>query len=159
MATRAGQTALLDSGRAGAWQAECRIHRACPRTPALPPCSEPLSALDSIAADELGGRPVILRGELSLGLGFGTLVACSSKQRSRPCCNGASRPAILVVGGTPVELNGLGCGGDESRVCCGVPAFGQRLVASGYLGYTGDYEPQWLLRDASLCLEAAANKH
>jgi hypothetical protein len=157
-ATRAGQAALLDSGRADAWQAECRVHRACPRTQALPSCSEPLVALDSIAANELGGRPVILRGELSLGLGFETLVACSSKQHARPCCNGASRPAILTVSGTALELSGLGCGGDESRVCCNVPAFGQRVVASGYLGYAGDHEPQWRVRDASLCVEAAASE-
>jgi hypothetical protein len=56
-------------------------------------------------------------------------------------------------------LQGLTCGGDESRKCCEVPAFGQLVVATGKimketesnLVYHGS---RFSLSDVTLCNEA-----
>jgi hypothetical protein len=43
----------------------------------------------------------------------------------------------MFLAGPPydLELVGLGCGGDESRLCCAVAAQGDEVIATGRLTY------------------------
>jgi hypothetical protein len=103
------------------------------------------------------GERVSVRGALGLALGGISFVAC----RKDTCCNG--RNLEVFVGGLPngVRLEGLLCGGDESRVCCPVPAFGQTVVATGKIvdeheGSVTERGGRWALAEATLCTESPA---
>jgi hypothetical protein len=52
-----------------------------------------------------------------------------------------------------LELAGLGCAGDESRLCCNVQAEGQLVVANGRLRRS-EVTKTWQLVDADLCVMA-----
>jgi len=61
---------------------------------------------------------------------------------------------------------GLLCGGDESRACCTVPAFGQTVVATGRIIEENDQAVtgrggRWALAEPTLCTESPAvtSKH
>ena len=76
---------------------------------------------------------------------FSTAVGCNEGA----CCN--ARQAKMVLAGPPydVELVGLGCAGDESRLCCALSARGEEVIAIGRLTYqTG----RLLLESPKLCL-------
>ena len=49
----------------------------------------------------------------------------------------------MVIGGTAdvLRLEKLDCAGDDSRLCCDLPALGQPVIATGVLARsrTGDY--------------------
>jgi hypothetical protein len=66
----------------------------------------------------------------------------------------------VFVGDVPngARLDDVVCGGDESRLCCNVPAFGQKVVATGKI--EAETEPdlvlrgsRWALTDVSLCTQ------
>lgn len=61
-----------------------------------------------------------------------SMVYCGKGQ----CCNGTR--ANLVLAGPPydLELHGLGCGGDESRLCCELNALGEEVIATGTMSYS-----------------------
>lgn len=73
------------------------------------------------------------------------------------CCNGDK--ADVVVGDPPrgyfLTLPHY-CSGDDSRLCCTAPAFGQEVVAIGKLVPPRSDIPRerkrWHLRDVDLCL-------
>jgi hypothetical protein len=70
----------------------------------------------------------------------------------RLCCNGSWAPLGLVSEGFALRLEDLECGGDESRLCCGAPATGQAIVATGTLEWEdGRGDAGWMLRDPKLC--------
>jgi hypothetical protein len=132
---RVGKALVIDSE--GKWDKSCLIHRSCKVTPrALAPCdakqnAEPWSALPG-KAENFTDPNVSIKGRLVLADGkFSTAVGCGEGQ----CCNGCS--ANLRLAGPPydLELVGLGCGGDESRLCCGLAA-DQLVIASGRLRYS-----------------------
>jgi hypothetical protein len=54
---------------------------------------------------------------------------------------------VLGDGEPPLSLLGYDCTGDESRLCCNLPAFGQTVVATGTLGRTNE----WFLTDPTIC--------
>jgi hypothetical protein len=59
-----------------------------------------------------------------------------------------------MVGLSPhaIVLFNFGCGGDESRLCCNAPVFGQRVVALGVLTrYDAPKGIHWGLENATLC--------
>jgi hypothetical protein len=132
---RVGKALVIDSE--GKWDKSCLIHRSCKVTPrALAPCdskqnAEPWSSLPG-RAEHFTDPNVSIKGRLVMAAGaFSTAVACGPGQ----CCNG--RSADLRLAGPPydLELIGLGCGGDESRLCCGLAA-DQLVIASGRLSYS-----------------------
>ena len=63
------------------------------------------------------------------------------------------RVIVLGEGDRALRPWGLGtkgeCIGDESRLCCGIPAFGQLVVAKGVLG--GSNDGGWVLKSEEIC--------
>jgi hypothetical protein len=122
----------------GTWAPECAIHRACAVAPkALELCAP---ELDAEAWGTLAGKAehftdpqVAVNGQLMMAdSAFSTAVGCKPGQ----CCNG--RRAKMVLAGPPydLELAGLGCDGDESRLCCALSARGEQVIARGRLTYS-----------------------
>jgi hypothetical protein len=68
-------------------------------------------------------------------------------------CYPESRAIVLADGDVLLDFapdsTAMDCVGDESRLCCGVQAFGQPVVAEGTL--IGSDERGWSLRAASVC--------
>lgn len=163
-ATHAGAAAYVQDKGAGAWGVECLSRRSCPALPKLVTCP---SVPQPIEAPMLGDTPpgpigeiVAVRGPLGLAVMTSTMAACRSLDTRRPCCNHLSIAAFVGQPPGAAHLVGLGCGGDESRLCCKVPAFGQTVVAIGKLARDEDYLDarsagvRWSLVDAHLCTDA-----
>jgi hypothetical protein len=139
----------------------CLVHRPCAPIAPLPACEKGIQPIEGSALQAYPlaarGERVSVRGALGLALGGITFAACNKDT----CCNG--RNLKVFVGGIPngARLEGLLCGGDESRVCCPVPALGQTVVATGKL--VDEYERKvkelgghWALAEATLCTETPA---
>jgi hypothetical protein len=145
---RVGKQLVIDSE--GTWGPSCLIHRACRVTPKpIAPCApgedaEPWSALAG-PAEHFTNPQVSIKGQLVMDGGFfSTAVACTKGE----CCNGTS--ASMALAGPPYDLKlvGLGCGGDESRLCCSLLADGTLVIAKGRLTYDGG---RLLLNSPELC--------
>jgi hypothetical protein len=67
-----------------------------------------------------------------------------------PCGKAGS---VIAIGGTEVKLllENMVCHGDDSRLCCGVPAYGQPVVATGRLR---ERDGTWSLHEPTLCVES-----
>jgi hypothetical protein len=48
-------------------------------------------------------------------------------------------------------IDGASCKGDDSRLCCDLPAYGQFVIVVGRLKRTGGW---WSLADATICTGA-----
>ncbi len=160
VAEREGQTGHIDSDREPPWAEGCMIHRPCAPLPALGRCSPNLAPVDASTIDSAPpgrlGEPLAVRGPLTLLPIWTTEVLCRPQNGVRGCCN--SRGAEAMIGAFPhaLALSDLGCGGDDSRLCCNVPAFGRTVVAVGKLTRSGVYASQgvsWTLTGATLCEE------
>jgi hypothetical protein len=127
------------------WPTAHLIHRGCsePARP-LPICApdakgEPWSALVSAASD-WKGKVVSVRERLVVG-------PADRETTAR------SRPLVLGEGDNPLRFLGsrgrFACAGDESRLCCRAPAFGQLVIATGEL--SGSKEFGWFIKDADIC--------
>jgi len=143
----------------------CQIQRACPEpVRKVPPCTgrEQARPASEILADAqaLAGRTVRVRGPLGAGrLGprrsFFYDFECDSRTS---CCEWVWAPVVVGADNGLLALDSLFCAGDESRVCCNAPAYGQTVVATGRLR-RDPYAPTatswaWQLADVSLCEEA-----
>jgi hypothetical protein len=166
VATSVGAAAVFDAAApAGTtWAPSCGIHADCAQpAPALPACAagvvaEPWSKLEADAR-RLGGKAVTVSGPLTLGTrvrgrgwrpgpghgGVATRVRCKAGE----CCRKDPRPVEIGGGGDGLQLPSLECRGDDSRVCCPVPAFGQTVVATGTL--TQLRSGRWTLASPRLC--------
>ena len=51
----------------------------------------------------------------------------------------------------PSPLEGFGCGGDESRLCCRVLATGQDVIVHGRLIKRTSIPLRWELNEVSIC--------
>ena len=87
---------------------------------------------------------------LALGTKVMTLMNCGGIGR---CCNAVGAPFVLRDAPDSLELEGLRCSGDESKLCCpysprasaiavGTLVKVEDLLAKGY---------RWTLRDVTLC--------
>jgi hypothetical protein len=132
---RRGKELVIDS--AGKWDKHCRIHRPCGFGPReLPVCSP---RPDTKRWSDLPGKAehftdpnVAVRGKLVMDdTALSTAVGCAAGV----CCNG--RSASIRLAGPPydLDLNGLACRGDESRLCCPLSANGEEVIATGRLNY------------------------
>jgi hypothetical protein len=130
-----GRQLVIDTQ--GKWSADCSIHRPCDETVrALDPCApgRDAEAWSTLAtrAERFTDPQVSVKGQLVMSeAAFSTAVGCAKGH----CCN--RRRAKIVLAGPPydLELVGLGCRGDESRLCCALSARGEEVIASGRLRY------------------------
>jgi hypothetical protein len=142
---------------AGGWPGECLVHRAClAAPPALPVCdarAEVPAWADLLPrATGLVGTRIVVRGALSVGSGGRAFC-----RPDEPCCGRNTR--AVVVGAKDLDADGLlfveklGCEGDDSRLCCNVPAYGQQVRVEGQLARAGagDYQ----LKSPHMCQEPA----
>ena len=155
-----GETAVVGDTEVGERGASCLIRRGCKLAPRpLPVCAAATSARPAAeivaAADALRGKIVGARGPLGVVPGSTTLVFCRHE-----CCNGASASIVLGAAAKTLRLDGLGCHGDESLVCCDTPAYGQSVVATGRLqpddGVPFGAASRWKLVDVTLCVDPPA---
>jgi hypothetical protein len=131
---RGGQLVIDTPGK---WLADCSIHRPCEETAlALEPCApgRDAEAWGTLAtrAERFTDPQVSVKGQLVMSeAALSTAVGCAKGH----CCN--RRTAKIVLAGPPydLELVGVGCGGDESRLCCALSARGEEVIASGRLRY------------------------
>lgn len=136
------------------WQANCMIQRACaPETKEIPICEAQVQQrpwVDVVTeGDRLLGKEVWVSGTLGLSLikqtGSG---ACAPGA----CCHTLEMQIVLV--GEPtgsLPLRGLTCSGDDSTLCCSVPADGQAVVARGVLQKGPGGASKWQLSEPTLC--------
>jgi len=81
-------------------------------------------------APDFENQDVDLSGRLEVQDGFfSTAVGC----RKGVCCNRTEQAFMLDGGPDGLILDGLGCGGDESRRCCDMLAMGQPVIVRGTL--------------------------
>lgn len=122
--------------QAAAWPKECLVHRACATSPPpLPACSGPAHASEweklRTRAASLVGTRITVRGPLAVG-------PPSSECHRRTCCDSVSA-RFLVVGASDLDAGGMlllagpSCSGDDSRLCCTLPAYGQQVRVEGLL--------------------------
>jgi hypothetical protein len=152
-----------------AWGASHQINQGC-QTPAeaLPPCApgltaEPWSALLTSGGPRKGAK-ISVRGRLMVGLPANH-AEVSDYCNSHRCVRDEHRHpelrhVVVQDGGEPLHLgpafSRFDCFGDQSRLCCGLQAFGQAVVATGELMDTPD-EWGWRLKVDQLCTAAAAD--
>jgi hypothetical protein len=144
------------------WQANCKIQRPCvPEAKDLPSCEANVTQrpwVDVVSeGDAVLGKEVEVSGTLGLSL--------LKKTGSGECAPGACCHTLdmqLVLVGEPngsLPLRGLTCSGDDSVLCCSVPADGQAVVARGRLRKPGAGTKQWQLEDPTLCLIDNTPRH
>src|SRR6185369_2431912 len=150
------------SGGKKDWQANCKIQRPCvPETKNLPTCDAQVAQrpwVDVVSeGDAVLGKEVELSGTLGLSL--------IKKTGSGECAPGACCHTLdmqLVLVGEPtgsLALRGLTCSGDDSTLCCSVPADGQAVVARGRLRKLGVGASKWQLDDPTLCVIDNSPRH
>ncbi len=160
-----GRWASIDYWDPKTSAARCLVHRPCAPIAPLPACEKSIQPIEPSALQAY--RPAAtpherfsVRGALGLALGGITFAACADRPLHQ-CCNGRGLEAF--VGDIPngVRLDGVRCGGDESRACCNIPAFGQTVVATGRL--VEEHETSvterggyWALTEVTLCTESPA---
>jgi len=137
------------------WQANCKIQRACaPEPKDIPTCDAHVSQrpwIDVVTeGDAIIGKEVEVSGTLGL-----SLIKKTGTGECAPgaCCHSLEMQIVLV--GEPtgsLPLHGLTCSGDDSTLCCSVPADGQAVVARGRLRKLSAGVSKWQLEEPTLCL-------
>jgi hypothetical protein len=163
------EVAVLDASTHGTWDASCLARRGCSQGPApLARCASGVHGRDwsqllRSHPESLVGQVVQVRGPLAVGpLLAGPRAVPAVLHAAEPNAGGPSNcslhthgPVAIVGAPRVLALEGLACDGDQSRQCCGAPAYGQMVVASGVLevhpGSGGG--SQWTLVSPRLCLE------
>lgn len=143
----------------------CLVSKGCPPTAPIAACPAdvvPMALDELLARRELVGATVAVRGPLGRGNGICTLLACYGPDPRGACCNKCGEALMLGTEAalrdgdyarrraSTLMLSGehLGCGGDESLICCPVDVRGQEVVARGLLRLSGE---TLLLEGAMLC--------
>ena len=141
----------------GAWPKECFVHRACSDVaPPLPACaaraSTPTWAELQPRAAALLGTTIVVRGALGVGG-----VHISNPGRDR--CGKLTDERRIVVGATDLDADGMLmldgplCQGDDSRLCCRLPAYGQQVRVEGKLERLGTNH--YSLTSPKVCQDSA----
>lgn len=127
----------------------------CPKCPAET-TGEPWASLLA-RAPTLVGKKVSVHDRLFVGPPGETsneFWSACNRWQSHPlhrtvACETEVQSTVLGAGSPPLFLTGrdAACVGDESRLCCGAPAFGQTVVATGVLGRNHG----WFLGEPTMC--------
>ncbi len=144
------------------WQANCMIQHACvPETKELPTCDVRVVQrpwVDIVTeGDAVLGKEVAATGTLGLSLIKKT---GSGKCAPSACCHTLEMQIVLV--GEPagsLPLLGLTCSGDDSTMCCSVPAEGQAVIATGRLQKAAGGAGKWQLSEPTLCVIDNTPRH
>jgi hypothetical protein len=158
------EVAVVDTPAPQGWFETCRVHGKCgtaaPPLPRCPPCMQTRSWSEIAASGEsLVGQVVSVRGPLTVSTTrMSTLLGCEyiGTPPSNPpglCCNHVGGAIVLGAGPDAIPVGGMGCGGDESRLCCNAPAYGQSVVVTGRLGKADDGFRRWKLYMAQACAD------
>ncbi|HSU39547.1 MAG TPA: hypothetical protein VLJ38_08265 [Polyangiaceae bacterium] len=160
-AKRLKNTAVVHGGDPKKFARRCRVHPPCGPFAPLAHCPPGIAPIDALALRTFVpaeiGATVSVRGGLSLDGMSTTAMLCGQKPGTPyNCCNHTAIRAF--VGDIPngARLEGMGCVGDESQLCCSVPAFGQEVVATGKISPETDAwlvskGTRWRLENATLC--------
>ena len=138
------------------WNASCLARRGCAlKEQPIRTCetSKPVPTWSDLQrdADAFVGKVVEVSGSLGLA-------PAQSTKSSTPCSPGACCHSLrlgLTLDGAPLALplQGLGCTGDDSKLCCGVPVESQTVRAHGRLVKApAGSTLNWQLAEATLCL-------
>ncbi|HET7540986.1 MAG TPA: hypothetical protein VFK05_13980 [Polyangiaceae bacterium] len=150
-ARKMDQYAVVDES--GSWTPQCLIHRKCTtKATPLERCESSKTArpwAEFIAhALDFEDQVVDLSGRLEFSDAFfSTSVQCSKGT----CCNKYRVGAELYAEQKALPLEGFGCTGDESRLCCSVLATGQEVIVHGRLVKFTSIPLRWELDDVSIC--------
>jgi hypothetical protein len=106
-------------------------------------------------AQSLSGGVVSVRG----ALGVGTIQPVRPRgdvfygpcDPAVTCCKHLFAPVVVGGVGGVLPIEGLGCTGDDSRLCCLSPAHGQTVIATGHLARDGQTDGGWYLEKATVC--------
>lgn len=144
------------------WQPNCKIQKGCsPEAKEIPICEA--HALERPWVDVVSEGDAVLGKEVEVS---GTLgLSLLKKTGSGACAPGACCHTLemqLVLVGEPtgsLPLRGLTCSGDDSALCCSVPADGQAVIARGRLQKAATGGSKWQLESPTLCLIDHTPRH
>src|SRR6478736_1191842 len=137
------------------WRENCKIRRPCvPQAKALPTCDAQVARRPWVDLVTEGSKVIGKEVEVSGTLGL-TLLKKTGSDECAPsaCCH--SLEMQIVLAGEPtgsLVLRGLTCSGDDSTLCCSVPAEGQSVVARGRLQPVNAGASKWQLNGPTLCV-------
>ncbi len=140
------------------WDASCQVNRSCAtKEQAVPTCESGRVAgrwSDAqIIGDSLEGKTIDVKGQVGLTPAQNTGNA-NKKCAPNSCCHALRMD--ITIDGEPLALPlvGFSCSGDDSKLCCTVPADGQQVIAHGRLKKSSKSGYKWQLEDATLCVPA-----
>jgi hypothetical protein len=115
-----------------AWGKTCQANRKCSKEPAaIPACPPGVIAEEwgqlEFDADKHLGQPVAVQGALAL---TPARPASTKKCATGECCHSLAMNVVLDGRPDAVGLPGQTCTGDDSALCCTLPA-GQTVIANG----------------------------
>jgi hypothetical protein len=138
------------------WKPSCLVHRACPtKEQALPTCEKGKSAPRwselQFQAESMVGKTVDVTGVLGIAPTPSTS-NLNNKCAPDTCCHTLRMGMTLDGEPASLPLIGMSCSGDDSKLCCSVPANSQTAIAHGRLiNAPGAGAAKWQLQDATLC--------
>jgi hypothetical protein len=147
--------AVFDPRGSSGWSKGCQVHHPCTTHPQRLPICPPGMASSSWQALGTSAKMlseqftrVSVRGPLRIGKVRHTLVGCDPDV----CCNALGGPAVVGSTFDGFAIPGFFCAGDESRLCCNAPVYGQAVIATGRIVEIPMPEGGgWALKDATLC--------
>ena len=135
------------------WNASCQVHRQCPEPAPLPDCKPTMIAHEwgelEHDADKAAGQIIEVEGPLALSPAH-----APGKQKCAPgvCCHTLDMNIVLDGRPNALALPGFTCHGDDSSLCCKVPADGQLVTAKGKLQKAPPGSPlKWQLTQVTFC--------
>ena len=136
------------------WAASCQSHQKCAEPPPIPDCKENVIAHNwdelEYNAAKAAGQTIDVEGPLAL-----SPMHAVSPQKCPPgvCCHKLDMNVVLDGRPDALALPGFTCHGDDSGMCCNVPANGQLVTATGTLKKAPPGSPlKWQLTKASFCI-------
>jgi hypothetical protein len=155
-------SAATDFGPTGP---SCFVHRPCHAKRSLGRCAAGIAGPPTVvwseeatAAERFTNKVVRVRGFMTTGEVFGTMVGCGEDD----CCNNGSGRLVIAQSPNPGDgkastldlvLGNLACPADESRRCCDVVP-NRQVVATGTLRRRSDegFQSRWSLESPEICV-------